>query len=55
MKYEKKAYVGDSKVPFAVINRIFKMRDFFGKKSPVKKATDEKAKEKEASPQDKLI
>ena len=36
LKYEKKAYIGDSKVPFAVINKIFKMRDHFGKKLPKK-------------------
>lgn len=36
LKYEQKAYIGDSKVPFAVINKIFKMRDHFGKKLPKK-------------------
>lgn len=60
LKYEKKAYIGDSKVPFAVINRIFKMRDFFGKKSPVKKKDETKddvknEKPAEESPQNKLI
>lgn len=56
LKYERKAYIGDSKVPFAVINRIFKMRDFFGKKSPVKKKEDsEPTKKIEKGPQNKLI
>lgn len=44
LKYEKKAYIGDSKVPFAVINKIFKMRDHFGKKLPkVTKENDGKS------------
>lgn len=44
LRYEKKAYIGDNKVPFAVINKIFKMRDHFGKKLPKQttKASDDK-------------
>ena len=34
LKYEKKSYTADAKVPFATINRVFKMRDHFGKKLP---------------------
>ena len=56
LKYERKSYVGDSKVPFAVINRIFKMRDYFGKKSPVKDPRPDNGKnKKEVSPQTQLI
>lgn len=57
LKYERKSYIGDSKVPFAVINKIFKMRDYFGKKLPTGKAAEEKLndKKKEDGPQNKLI
>ena len=41
LKFEKGAYTGDAKVPFFVINRIFKGRDHFGKKLP-KKVEDNK-------------
>lgn len=46
LKYEQKAYTGDAKVTFATINKIFKMRDYFGKKLPVgeKKPDDKKPK-----------
>ena len=40
LKFERDAYIGDSKVPFAVINKIFKMRDYFGKKLPVGEKKD---------------
>lgn len=46
LKYEKGSYIGDSKVPFATINRIFKMRDHFGKKMP-KKIEDTKKETKQ--------
>jgi len=37
LKYEGRAYIGDSKVPFSLVNKIFKSRDFFGRKEPAKK------------------
>lgn len=57
LKYERKSYIGDSRVPFAVINKIFKMRDYFGKKLPVGTNNDEKddKTKKEDNPQNKLI
>ena len=45
LKYEKKAYIGDGWVPFGVINNIFKQRDYFGKKSAVKKKIEENKKQ----------
>lgn len=41
LKYEKKAYIGDSRVPFSLVNRIFKSRDYFGRsdKNPGKPKT----------------
>lgn len=41
LTYERKAYVGDKRVPFALINKIFKGRDYFGKKIPVGKKKEE--------------
>jgi predicted ATP-dependent serine protease len=32
LTYENKAYIGDSRVPFNLINKIFKSRDYLGKK-----------------------
>lgn len=55
LKYEKKAYIGDSKVPFAVINRIFKMRDHFGKKLPKADPKPEPKQEDKNDSQNKLI
>lgn len=55
LKYERKAYIGDGKVPFAVINRIFKMRDYFGKKSPVKKTDKNEKPKAKSGPQTSLV
>jgi energy-coupling factor transporter ATP-binding protein EcfA2 len=38
LKYEARSYVGDSKVPFELINKIFKSRDYLGRASPKTKA-----------------
>ena len=38
LTYENRAYIGDAKVPFNLINKIFKSRDYFGKAVKAKKA-----------------
>lgn len=49
LKFEQSAYIGDAKVPFELINKIFKSRDFLGRASPkVQK------KDPEPSPQERL-
>lgn len=40
LTYEKRAYIGDAKVPFNLINKIFKSRDYFGKTVKNKKADE---------------
>ena len=40
LAYENRAYIGDSKVPFNLINKIFKSRDYFGKAVKNKKPGD---------------
>lgn len=55
LKYEKQSYIGDNKVPFAVINKIFKMRDHFGKKLPTKPKEEPMRPKEEKSEQSKLI
>jgi ABC-type cobalamin/Fe3+-siderophores transport system ATPase subunit len=50
LKFEQSSYIGDSKVPFELINKIFKSRDFLGRASPkVKKDDDQKEKPKQRS------
>ncbi len=34
LKYEKSSYVGDSKVPFTLVNKIFMTRDYLGRRDP---------------------
>lgn len=41
LKFEKRSYIGDGKVPFELINKIFKGRDYLGRAIP-KKAKDPK-------------
>lgn len=41
LKFEKRSYIGDGKVPFELINKIFKGRDYLGRAAP-KKAKDPK-------------
>jgi len=40
LKYEQGAYVGDAKVPFNVINKVFKNRDYFGRAQRKQKKDD---------------
>ena len=40
LKFEHHSYIGDSKVPFELINKIFKSRDFLGRASPKVKKDD---------------
>lgn len=40
LTYENRAYIGDAKVPFNLINKIFKSRDYFGRAVKNKKAGD---------------
>lgn len=42
LKFEHHSYIGDSRVPFELINKIFKSRDFLGRASPKVKKEDEK-------------
>ena len=42
LKFEQSSYIGDSRVPFELINKIFKTRDFLGRASPKVKKEDEK-------------
>lgn len=42
LTYENRAYIGDSRVPFNLINKIFKSRDYFGKAVKNKKAEGSK-------------
>ena len=43
LAYENRSYIGDARVPFNLINKIFKSRDYFGKAVKAKKADgDEK-------------
>ena len=41
LTYENRSYIGDSRVPFNLINKIFKSRDYFGKAVKAKKADDD--------------
>jgi ABC-type cobalamin/Fe3+-siderophores transport system ATPase subunit len=34
LKFEHQSYIGDSRVPFELINKIFKSRDYLGRSSP---------------------
>lgn len=47
LKFEKRSYIGDGKVPFELINKIFKGRDYLGR------ATPKKPKEPKDQPQRK--
>jgi len=38
LKFSNRSYIGDSRVPFSLVNKIFKSRDFFGRKDPKGKA-----------------
>ena len=48
LRFEHHSYIGDARVPFELINKIFKSRDFLGRSSPKVK------KEAEESPQRKM-
>lgn len=47
LKFEMSSYIGDSRVPFELINKIFKSRDYLGRASPkVKKDPEEQPQRK---------
>jgi thymidylate kinase len=48
LKYEKGSYIGDSKIPFTLVNKIFKSRDFFGRSD--KQASNSNPKPKAQQP-----
>jgi len=59
LAFEKRAYIGDRKIPFAMVNDIFNRRDYLGRKAPRKKQVDEKPIDFSLRPklptQDKLL
>lgn len=55
LKYSQKAYIGDSKVPFNLVNAIFKSRDYFGKKTVKKTKAEKEAEDKETKQQQRKL